>query len=295
MSLNETSEKVRKKDCLVQVFGLGYVGFPLAVRLSSSGFKVVGIDKDKKKIQSLKAGQLLGPQLRLKTEFFKVTKNGNLTISKEPEKTNHISVGIICVPTPSPDQKTDSNVFVNSAIENFMNIAQKGYVVFLESSVKVGTTEKIRQTIQEKGYQIGHDFGLGFCPERIDPLNKKWKLENIPRVIYCSDDTTFEIAQSIYKHVNNSNLIRVSTSKVAEVVKSYENVFRLVNISLVNELAVLCDSLKISVKEVIDAAATKPFGFFPFYSGAGVGGHCIPKDPKFLLESSKEANRRKMK
>jgi len=288
MSMNETSKKVRKKDCVVQVFGLGYVGFPLAVRLASSGFKVVGIDKDKKKIQSLKANQLLGTQLKLQTEFLDVVQNGNLTISEEPEKTDCVNIGIVCVPTPSPDQKTDSNVFVNSAIEDFMRIAQKGDAVFLESSVKVGTTEKIKQTIQEKGYQVGHDFGLGYCPERIDPLNQKWNLENIPRVIYCSDDTTFEIAQSIYKHVNNSNLVRVSSSKVAEVVKSFENAFRLVNISLVNELAVLCDSLKINVKEIIDAAATKPFGFFPFYSGAGVGGHCIPKDPKFLLESSKE-------
>lgn len=292
MSLNETSKKVKTKDCLIQIFGLGYVGFPLAVRLASSGFKVVGIDKDEKKIQRLGANQLLGTQLKLQTEFLHVTKNGNLIISKVPKKTNKINIGIVCVPTPNPDQKIDSNIFVNSAIENFfVNIAQKGDVIFLESSVKVGTTDKIKQTIQEKGYKVGHDFGLGYCPERIDPLNQKWNLENIPRVIYCSDDTTFEIAQSVYEYVNNSDLIRVSSSKVAEVVKSFENSFRLVNISLVNELAVLCDSLKINVKEVVDAAATKPFGFFPFYSGAGAGGHCIPKDSRFLLESSKETGR----
>ena len=289
MKLSETLEKTSKKDCLIQVFGLGYVGFPLAVRLASSGFKVVGIDKDKKKIENLNENQLLGSQIQLQTEFLDVRENGNLSISEKPNKTDDPAIGIICVPTPIPDQNTDSNIFVDSAVVEFLEISKSGDLIFLESSIKVGTTDKIKQTIQEKGYQIGHDFGLSFCPERIDPLNQKWNLENIPRVIYCSDDTTFEIAQSIYKHINNSNLVRVSSAKVAEVVKSYENAFRLVNISMVNELAVLCDGLGISVKEVVDAAATKPFGFFPFYSGAGVGGHCIPKDPKFLLKSSKEA------
>lgn len=289
MSLKNTAKHASKKNCLIQVFGLGYVGFPLAVRLASSGFKVVGIDKDSQKIENLKKNQLLGSQVQLQAEFSDARKSGNLSISTESKKSDDTNIGIICVPTPSPDKKTDSNVYVNSAVAEFLEISKPGDVIFLESSIKVGTTDKIRQIIQTKGYKVGYDFGLSFCPERIDPLNQKWNLENIPRVIYCSDDTTFEIAQSIYKHINNSNLVRVSTSKVAEVVKSFENAFRLVNISLVNELAVLCDSLGISVKEVVDAAATKPFGFFPFYSGAGVGGHCIPKDPKFLLESSSEA------
>jgi UDP-N-acetyl-D-glucosamine dehydrogenase len=118
--------------------------------------------------------------------------------------------------------------------------------------------------------------------------NHKWQLENIPRVIYCSDDTSFHIAQKIYHYVNNSNLIRVNSPKIAEVVKSFENTFRLVNISLVNELAILCDKLQINVHDVIRAASTKPFGFMPFYSGAGAGGHCIPKDPGFLSEASKK-------
>jgi len=289
MNLKETLENVKKKDCSIQIFGLGYVGFPLAVRLASIGFKVIGIDKDPIKIESLKKDQLIGSQLKLKANFLEVKKNGNFTVSEKVHNSNNVRIGIVCVPTPNSKNDADSNVFVDSAVNDFMETSDTGDVIFLESSVKVGTTDKIKQVIQSRGYNLGNDFGLCFCPERIDPLNEKWKLENIPRVIYCSDDTTFEIAQSIYKYVNNSNLFRVSVSKVAEVVKSYENAFRLVNISLVNELAVLCDSLKINVKQVIDAAATKPFGFFPFYSGAGVGGHCIPKDPKFLLESSKEA------
>jgi len=146
----------------------------------------------------------------------------------------------------------------------------------------------MKKLIELQGFEVGQNFGLCCCPERIDPLNKKWDLENIPRIIYCSDDISFEISKKIYEHVNNSNLIRVSLPKVVEVVKSFENAFRLVNISLVNELAILCEKLGINVKEVIDAASTKPFGFLPFFSGAGAGGHCIPKDPIFLLNSSKK-------
>jgi len=146
----------------------------------------------------------------------------------------------------------------------------------------------LQKLIESKGFKVGEDFGLCYCPERIDPLNKKWKLENIPRVIYCSDDITFRVCQKIYNFINNSHLIRVKSSKIAEVVKSFENAFRLVNISLVNELAILCEKLGINVSDVIDAASTKPFGFMPFYSGGGAGGHCIPKDPTFLLESSKK-------
>jgi len=144
--------------------------------------------------------------------------------------------------------------------------------------------------IKSKGFQVGENFGLCFCPERIDPANKEWGVENIPRVIYCSDNLSFEIAKKIYENVNQGNLLRVSSPKIAEIVKSFENAFRLVNITLVNELAILCDSLGVSVKEVIDAAATKPFGFLAHYPGAGAGGHCIPKDPRFLLESAKKRN-----
>jgi len=167
---------------------------------------------------------------------------------------------------------------------------KKGDLIILESSVEVGTTDRLQQMIESRGFKVGEDFGLAFCPERIDPKNKKWNLENIPRVIYCSDNQTYDVCKEIYIHVNNANLKRVSSSKVAEVVKSFENTFRLVNISLVNELAMLCDKLQIDINEVISTASTKPFGFLAFYPSAGAGGHCIPKDPKFLLESAKRLN-----
>ena len=288
MNLSQTLQNIQSNNCTVEVFGLGYVGFPLSIRLAKAGFKVIGIDTDSKKIQNLKNHVLMGSQLNLKSIFLEVIKNNKFIPSEKPLDSDQPKVGIISVPTPIPDEKTKSDVYVSSAVEKFLDTAKAGDVIILESSIEIGTTEKIEKIIESKGFKVGQDFGLCFCPERIDPLNKKWNLENIPRVIYCSDDTTYHIAQKIYEHVNNSKLIRVDSPKIAEVVKSFENAFRLVNISLVNELAILCDKLKINVKDVIDAAATKPFGFMPFYSGAGVGGHCIPKDPRFLLESAKK-------
>ncbi len=286
--LKQTLEKVNSKNFEIEVFGLGYVGFPLAIRLAKSGFKVRGIDVNPERISRLEANHLMDSEINLKDTFLECRKNGKLSFSKKSEKSELPKIGIICVPTPIPTDSIKSNMFVKSAIENFFETSKKGDIIIIESSVEVGTTEEMRELIESKGVNVGQNFGLCCCPERIDPQNKKWDLQNIPRIIYCSDDISFEISKKIYAHVNNSNLIRVNSPKVAEVVKSFENTFRLVNISLVNELAILCEKLEINVKEVIDAAATKPFGFMPFYSGAGAGGHCIPKDPLFLLNSSKK-------
>lgn len=286
--LNETLEKVKTKNFEIEVFGLGYVGLPLVTRLAASGFKVTGIDTNKERIQRLKQNKLMESEVNLKTEFVECIKKNNLTFSEESTKKQIPKIGIICVPTPIPQNNVKSDVYVKSAIENFLKNSKSGDIIIIESSIEIGTTDEVKESIENKGFKVGKDYGLCFCPERIDPQNKKWNLANIPRVIYCSDDDSFKIAQKIYQHVNNSNLKRVDSSKVAEVVKSFENAFRLVNISLVNELAILCDHLEINIKDVIDAASTKPFGFMTFYSGAGAGGHCIPKDPLFLLNSSKK-------
>jgi len=285
--LQTNFEKIQEKDCIIEIYGLGYVGLPLAVRLAISGFNVTGIDKDLTKIKRLENLELFESELNLKEEFLQSIKSKSLSLSGIPTRTELPKIGIVCVPTPIPNSFIKSDVFVNDAVNNFLNTAKKGDIIILESSIEVGTTEKIKQIIESKGFTVGEDFGLAFCPERIDPQNKKWNLEKIPRIIYCSDDQTFKICQQVYKEINNANLKRVHKPKTAEVVKSFENVFRLVNISLVNELAVLCDKFGINVKEVIDAASTKPFGFMPFYPSAGAGGHCIPKDPIFLLNSAK--------
>jgi len=287
LHLKETLQKVITKDCSIQVFGLGYVGFPLGIRLAKSGFKVIGVDTDFHKIEEMQ-NKSISITMDMKTEFIDLIQNGNFVPSVRPLVSNLPRVGIICVPTPVPHEKRDSNVYVISAVEKFLNTSKSGDLIILESSVKAGTTDEIIKIVNSRGYVIGEDFGVCFCPERIDPLNQKWKLENIPRIIFSSDDVTHKIAQRIYESVNNSNLFRVNSPKIAEVVKSFENAFRLVNISLVNELAVLCDRLQINVNDVIDAASTKPFGFMSFNSGAGAGGHCIPKDPQLLLDLAKQ-------
>ena len=286
--IEKTLSELKEKKLKIEIFGMGYVGLPLAIKLAISGLKVIGIDTNPERIERLKIGTLFESELNLKHQFLECRQRENLIFEEHPKTTKNSKVGIICVTTPIPSQGNDSNFFVNSAIENFVNTCKKGDILILESSIEVGTTDKIQKLIESKGFKVGEDFGLAFCPERIDPQNKKWKLENIPRVIYCSDDTTFKIAQNLYFHINHSNLVRVKSSKIAEVVKSFENTFRLVNISLVNELAILCEKIGINVTDVIDATSTKPFGFMPFYTGAGAGGHCIPKDPTFLLESSKK-------
>lgn len=290
MSLEESVNAVREKIISIEIYGLGYVGFPLAVRLASSNLKIIGIDVNSNRIERLQNNKLMDSEIHLENEYMQCRQKKNLELQKNPSKSSTPKIGIICVPTPIPDQNTSSDVFVKSAVESFLSCAKSGDIIILESSIEVGTTERIKEIVESKGFKIGKDFGLCFCPERIDPANKEWGIENIPRVIYCSDESSFEISKLIYQNVNGANLIRVDSPKIAEVVKSFENTFRLVNISLVNELAILCDHLGINVMEVIKVASTKPFGFIPHYPGAGAGGHCIPKDPRFLLESAKKLN-----
>jgi len=288
MTLEESVTAIKTKSISIEVYGLGYVGFPLAVRLASSGLKIIGIDVNTQRIERLQNNKLMDSEIYLEKDYLECRQKNNLELKDGPLKSPNSKIGIICVPTPIPDKNTNSDIFVKAAVESFLSCAKLGDVIILESSIEVGTTERIKETIENNNFKVGKDFGLCFCPERIDPANKEWGIENISRVIYCSDDSSFAIAKEVYLHVNKGNLFRVSSPKIAEIVKSFENAFRLVNISLVNELAQLCDKLGINVKEIIDAAATKPFGFMPHYPGAGAGGHCIPKDPRFLLESAKK-------
>ncbi|ABK77625.1 UDP-N-acetyl-D-mannosaminuronate dehydrogenase [Cenarchaeum symbiosum A] len=287
MKLQESAELVEAGKFSVDIFGLGYVGFPLAVRLSSGGVRVNGIDTNPGRIQRLSEGELVDTELPMAKKFEEVMGSGKLGLHAAPGRSSDPKVGMICVPTPLPGWGSDSAVHVKAAAESFLSVSRRGDVLILESSVEVGTTEMVRNMIESRGHKVGEDYGLCFCPERVDPANKEWGMEGIPRVIYSSDDYTHRIALQVYGHVNGGVLSRVGSPRTAEVVKSFENAFRLVNISLVNELAMLCDRLGISARDVIDAASTKPFGFIPHYPGAGAGGHCIPKDPRFLLESAR--------
>ena len=284
--LEKTLDDVILKKCKIEVFGLGYVGFPLSVKLASGGFKTVGIDVNRDRISRIEKNELSETELDIKKEFLHARQNNFLTFSHCSNKSNHKKIAFICVHTPIASQNVESDKFVENAIREFLQTSKKGDVIIIESSIGGGTTEKMQKIIEDFGYVVGIDFGLCFCPERIDPQNKNWNLDNIPRIIYCSDDLTYKISQKLYQPVNHAHLHRVSSAKIAEVVKSYENAFRLVNISLVNELGILCEKLDIDVKEVINAAKTKPFGFMAFYPSAGAGGHCIPKDPRFLSHAA---------
>ncbi|MYE67301.1 MAG: nucleotide sugar dehydrogenase [Acidimicrobiia bacterium] len=288
--LVRTLENLKSGRCIIEIYGLGYVGFPLAVRLASVGLRVRGIDINMDRLSRLQDGQLMGTEIGLSEAFGSAISDGRLVLADRPDTWNVGKIGIICVPTPIPTENSDSSLHVEAAVREFLKTARSGDILIMESSTEVGTTDHIAGMVDQAGHIIGKDLGLALCPERIDPQNTRWTLANIPRVIWCSDDTTYDICARLYTHVNNSELRRVSNAKTAEVVKSFENAFRLVNISLVNELAILCDGLGISVHEVIGAAATKPFGFMPFYPSAGAGGHCIPKDPIFLVRSAQMQN-----
>jgi len=192
MQLDLTLKQIKEKKCLIEIFGLGYVGFPLAVRLSSSGFKIRGIDTNPTRINRLQSNNLMESELNLKQEFLHSRNVDCFELANDSIQTDTAKVGMICVPTPIPKNKTSSDVFVTSAVEKFLQTCKVGDIIILESSIEVGTTEKIEKLIESKGFQVGEDFGLCFCPERIDPQNKKWNLENIPRVIYSSDDVTYQ-------------------------------------------------------------------------------------------------------
>ena len=286
-TLHDTANAIHTNNLKVEVFGLGYIGFPLAVKLASAGMVVTGIDVNEERISRLDNGILRDTEHNLSEAFLLSKKEGRLRLGMSSVAARTAKIGFICVPTPIPTESVQSDTHVVAAANRFLETSSKGDVLVVESSIEAGTMDKIQNIVIKAGYLPGNDFGLVFCPERIDPQNTKWTLENIPRIAFCSDDTTYEIASNIYARINSLSLLRVSSAKVAEVTKSFENTFRLVNVSLVNELAILCDRLDISVKEVIRAASTKPFGFMPFYPGAGAGGHCVPKDAVFLSESSK--------
>ena len=291
-ALAATLEAARAGAYAIEVYGLGYVGLPLAVRLAAAGgAPVTGIDVGAGRLARLRAGRLMSSEAHLAGEFGRAVSSGRLALSDRPAPRGAgvPRVGIVCVPTPVPGGAEPPSGRVMAAAGAFAGAGGAGDVLVIESSVGSGTTDEVRSMLESRGRAVGSDFGLCFCPERIDPANKRWNLENIPRVVYCSDDLTYGVAREVYRHVNGASLLRVGSAAVAEVVKSYENAFRLVNISLANELAVLCDGLGIDSREVVAAAATKPFGFMPFASGAGAGGHCIPKDPRFLADAARRS------
>lgn len=280
---------IRTKLSTIGIIGLGYVGLPLAINCAQKGFRVVGYDVDEGKVENLKKGE--GKLSDVKDEELKaVVDEERLIVSDSVSVLRECEVFVICVPTPLTKQKAPDTSYIESAAEAVVPYLKKGSLVVLESSTYPGTTEEVLVPILEKsGMKAGTDFHVAYSPERVDPGNKNFQTHNIPKIVGGISVESTLVATEFYTSIIE-NVHPVSSASVAEMVKVFENSFRLINISFVNEMALLCDRMKIDIWEVIEAAKTKPFGFMPFYPGPGTGGHCIPVDPFYLSWKAKELN-----
>ncbi len=281
-------EKLQNKTARVGVVGLGYVGLPLAVEFAHAGFHVTGLDVDHRKVDKLNAGESYIQDIP--TSVLKPLVNaGLLDATTDFSKILDLDTINICVPTPLSKAKDPDMTFVNAAVQSIAENFGPGKLVILESTTYPGTTEElVLPKLEMGGLKVGEDFFLCFSPERVDPGNKQFQTRNIPKVVGGHTDACTEAGAAFYGCALD-HVVPVSGTKVAEMVKLLENTFRMINIGLVNEMAIMCGRMGINVWEVIDAAATKPFGFMPFYPGPGLGGHCIPIDPFYLSWKSKQS------
>jgi UDP-N-acetyl-D-glucosamine dehydrogenase len=280
--MNALERKIRNKKARIGVVGLGYVGLPLAVEYAAKGFETLGIEVDEKKVNAVNSGKNYIDDVNNKV-FARVTKSGMLKAAANYDAVAKLDIIFICVPTPfTPNKEPDISYIVASTKEIALRL-RKGHLIILKSTTFPNTTEGYVQPILEQSkLKTGKDYYLAFSPERIDPGNKKWTTTNTPTVVGGVTTECTRLACLATEQVV-TRVIPVSNPKVAELEKLLENIFRSVNIALVNELAQLCDRMGgINVWEVVEAAATKPFGFMPFYPGPGIGGHCILIDPYYL-------------
>jgi len=285
---DKLQQRITKKTARVGVLGLGYVGLPLAVEFAQAGFEVVGIDVQQSKVDQFNSGHSYIKDVTDNT-FRPLIESGKLRATTDFSVIRDLDTIDICVPTPLRKTKDPDMSFVISATEAIAKHIHPGLLVMLESTTYPGTTDELLlPKLRASGLTVGEDFFLCFSPERVDPGNAKFQTANIPKVVGGITPVCTRMGALFYKQALET-VVPVSSTRVAEMVKLLENTFRMINIGLVNELALMCDRMKIDVWEVIDAAATKPFGFMPFYPGPGLGGHCIPIDPFYLSWKSKEA------
>lgn len=277
------SKKIITKQAKIGVIGLGYVGLPLAIEMVKKGFQVIGIDKSTEKIAKLTNGESYIADLS-NAVIQEVLKEEKFETTADFSKLANVDVMIICVPTPTSADGTPNITYIEDASESIAQYISANTLVILESTTYPGTTEEVVQPILEKSnYVIGQDIFLTYSPERVDPGNINFTVSNTPKVVGGVTEACLEIAKLFYETIINTNVFPVSNPKVAEMEKLLENTFRQINIALVNELSKVCYKMNVDIWEVIEAASTKPYGFMPFTPGPGVGGHCIPVDPKYLL------------
>lgn len=277
----ELIAKIESREARIGVVGLGYVGLPLMVAIAEAGFKVFGVDVDAEKVALLNQGNSYIEDVADKV-LAPLVLDGKIYASTDYGILDDVDAISICVPTPLRKTKDPDISFIISAAESIARYGVAGKLVILESTTYPGTTEEIvLPRLSEKGLEVGEDFFLAFSPERIDPGRTDYDVHTTPKVIGGHTDQCTDVAVALYGTFVNEP-VPVSGTATAEMVKLLENTFRAVNIGLVNEVALMCDKLNLDVWEVVQAAATKPYGFMPFYPGPGLGGHCIPVDPHYL-------------
>jgi UDP-N-acetyl-D-glucosamine dehydrogenase len=280
-------ERIRRREARVGVVGMGYVGLPLSMAFAEAGFPVVGLDVDRRKVEHLEKGESYikhidaGP-LRALTQAKKLQATTDFAKAKD------LDCVIICVPTPLTKEREPDMSYIVATGEALSPHVRRDQLFVLESTTYPGTTEEVLKPLLEKGgLKAGVDFHLAFSPEREDPGNAKFNTKSIPKIVGGLTPACLEVAQALYASALKE-IVPVSSTRVAELSKLLENIFRCVNIALVNELKMLCDRMHLDVWEVIQAASTKPFGFMPFYPGPGLGGHCIPIDPFYLTWKARQ-------
>ncbi len=279
--------KIEDKSAIIGIIGLGYVGLPLALRFAETGFQVIGFDIDSGKIKDLNAGLSYIKHIPSERIERAITAK-SLSVTTDFVRAKEADALIICVPTPLNKHREPDLSFVLKTTESLAPYLRGGQVVSLESTTYPGTTEEeLKPRIESRGLQIGTDFFLIYSPEREDPANPDFTTSTIPKVCGADTDNCRQVGLALYSQVIDK-VVPVSSTKAAEMTKLLENIYRAVNIGLVNELKVVADQMDIDIWEVIDAAATKPFGFTPFYPGPGLGGHCIPIDPFYLTWKARE-------
>jgi UDP-N-acetyl-D-glucosamine dehydrogenase len=287
--MKDLTDKIKTKKAVVGVIGLGYVGLPLVQAFSRAGFRVIGFDLDPVKVDKLKAGQTYIRHIG-EDSIREMLSSGRFDATHDFKRLSEPDCILICVPTPLDNNRAPDLSYVVSTAEQVKKSLRRGQLVILESTTYPGTTEEVLQPILEMtGLKAGKDFCLAFSPEREDPNNGRYSTNQIPKVVGGYTEDCLKAALALYDTIVEKT-VPVSSTRVAEASKLLENIFRCVNIAMVNELKLLFDRMGIDVWEVIKAASTKPFGFMPFYPGPGLGGHCIPIDPFYLTWKARECD-----
>lgn len=283
-------EKLETKTATIGVVGLGYVGLPLSVEKAKAGFTVIGFDVQEEKVRMVNEGKnYIGDVIQEDLE--KLVQSEKLKATADYTFIRDVDAVAICVPTPLDIYKQPNMQYVESSAKAIAQYITPGTLVVLESTTYPGTTEElIKPILEEAGLTVGTDIFLAYSPERVDPGNKQFNTKNTPKVVGGTTSECTRVAAAMYRAVLDGDVHEVSSPAVAEMEKLLENTFRNINIALANEMAILCHKMGIDIWEVIDAAATKPYGFMPFYPGPGLGGHCIPIDPWYLTWKAREYN-----